>query len=216
MLTNQTGQDTNMKKIIVISIAVFLSLGSTASNAAKCKWLADTVSYSSGEPVRWTRWVRNRAFYTRDNGYATVAGISEGEQKYLGLQVVAPYRIMQTRPTKEDLDATFAIPAGSTLSILMADDSIFELLVPEDIIGAAGLKVEEDSMFEDDAPKSKSNGGYTIESYAIIKFPLDADSFTALTAQKASELRLTANGVNYDYSFGKPVNKIQKVLACIA
>lgn len=206
-----------MKKIIAISIAIFLGLGSTVSNAAKCKWLADTVSYSTGEPVRWTRWVRNRSFYLQGKGYATIAGISEGEQKYLGLQVIAPYRIMATRPTKEDLDATFAIPAGSTLSILMADDSIFELVVPEDIIGTAGLKVEEDSMFEDDGPKANSEGGYTIESYAIIKFPLDADSFTALTAQKASELRLTANGVDYDFSFGKkPVDKIQKVLACVA
>ena len=206
-----------MKKLIAISIAIFLSLGSTVSNAAKCKWLADTVSYSTGEPVRWTRWVRNRTIYRGGMGKAMIAGVSEGEQKYLGLQVIAPDRKMATRPTKEDLDATFAIPAGSTLSILMADDSIFELVVPEDIIGDAGLKVEEDDPFADDGPKAKSNGGYTIESYAIIKFPLDADSFTALTAQKASDLRLTANGVNYDYSFGKkPVNKIQKVLACVA
>ncbi len=217
MHKNQTGQDINMKKLIAISIAVFLGLGSTVSNAAKCKWLADTVSYSTGEPVRWTRWVRNRAFFSLGKGYAAIAGISEGEQKYLGLQVIAPYRIMTTRPTKEDLDATFAIPAGSTLSILMADDSIFELVVPEGIIGDASLKVEEDDMFDDSGPKAKSGGGYTIESYAIIKFPLDAAAFTSLTAQKASDLRLTANGVDYDFSFGKkPVDKIQKVLACVA
>jgi hypothetical protein len=206
-----------MKKLIAISIAIFLSLGSTVSSAAKCKWLADTVSYSTGEPVRWTRWVRNRSFHMGGMGYATIAGISQGEQKYLGLQVIAPDRILATRPTKEDLDATFVIPAGSTLSILMADDSILELVVPEDIIGAAGIKVEEDNMFDDDGPKAKGDGGYTIESYAIIKFPLDADSFTALTAQKASDLRLNANGVDYDFSFGKkPVDKIQKVLACVA
>jgi hypothetical protein len=206
-----------MKKIIAISIAIFLGLGSTVSSAAKCKWLADTVSYSTGEPVRWTRWVRNRAFYMGGMGYAAIAGVSEGEQKYLGLQVIAPDRKMATRPTKEDMDATFVVPAGSTLSILMADDSIFELVVPEDIIGDAGLKVEEGDAFDESGPKANSDGEYTIESYAVIKFPLDADAFAALSTQKASDLRLNANGVDYDFSFGKkPVDKIQKVLACVA
>lgn len=143
-----------MKRLIVISVVILMGFGSTASSAAKCKWLADTVSYRTGEPVRWTRWVRNRAFYVAGAGYAAIAGISEGDQKYLGLQVIAPNQTMRTRPTKADMDAVFVIPAGSILSIAMADNSIFELAVPEDIIGDAVLVITENS-FSDDGPKSK-------------------------------------------------------------
>jgi len=204
-----------MKRLIVMSVAILMIFGFTTSNAAKCKWMTDTVSYRTGEPVRWTRWVRNRAFYVAGAGYAMVAGISEGEQKYLGLQLVAPNQTMPTRPTKADMDAVFVIPAGSILSIAMADNSIFELAVPEDIIGDAALVTAENS-FSDDGPKSKGGSGYVIGSYAVMKFPLDAEALAALSGQKARNLRLNANGKDYEFSFGKkPVNKIQKVLACI-
>ena len=199
--TNPTGQDMNMKGFIVISVAVFMSFGSAVSNAAKCKWLVDTVSYSTGEPVRWTRWIRNRTFLT--NPYAAIAGISEGEGKYLGLQVIGVEQAVTTRPTKDELDAAFIVRAGSTLSILMADDSIYELVATEDIIG--------DADFTAHGPNS-----YTINAFAIVKFPLDADAIAALTAQRASDMRLQANGKDYDFSFGKkPVDKIQKTIVCI-
>lgn len=190
-----------MKKLIVISVVVVLNFGSTVSNAAKCKWETDSVSYSTGEPVLWTRWVRNRIILRPP--YAAIAGISEGEQKYLGLQVIGVNQSVATRPTKEDLDAAFVIPAGSKLSILMADDSIYELVATEEIIGDADFSAQ-------------GADSYTIEAFAVIKFPLDADAIAALTAQRASEMRLHANGKDYDFSFGKkPVDKIQKTIRCI-
>jgi len=213
--TNSEGQDINMNKHMAILVVIVMIFGATAANAAKCKWMTDTVSYRTGEPVRWTRWVRNRAFHSLGKGYAAIAGISEGEQKYLGLQVIAPYRTMNTRPTKADMDATFVIPQGSILAISMADNSIYELVVPEDLIGDAALVTEED-VFADEGPKAKGASGYVIESFAVIKFPLDAEAIAALSAQGARNLRLNANGIDYAFSFGKkPVNKIQKVLDCI-
>jgi len=190
-----------MKRFIVISVILFMSFGSAASYAAKCKWQTDMVSYSTGEPVRWTRWVRNRMILTPP--YAAISGISEGDRKYFGLQVIGVNQKVTTRPTKEELDAAFIIPAGSTLSILMADDSIYELVVTKEIIGDADFTAH-------------GANSYTINAFAIIKFPLDVDSIAALTTQRASDMRLRANGKDYDFSFGKkPVDKIQKAIGCI-
>ncbi len=58
--------------------------------------------------------------------------------------------------------------------------------------------------------------GAVSASHTIIKFPLDADAIAALTAQRASDMRLTVNDKNWDYSFGKnPVDKIEKAINCI-
>ncbi len=190
-----------------------MSFGSAVSSAAKCKWLTDTVSYSTGEPVRWTRWVRNRTILTPP--YAAMAGVSEGDQKYFGLQVIGVEKSLDMRPTKEDLDTLLVIPAGSTLSILLADNSTYELVTTEDVIGDAALKTE-DNDFTDSSPTARGANGYTITAFAITKFPLEMDALAALTAQRASKMKLTANGTDYEFSFGKkPVDKIQKLLVCI-
>lgn len=202
-----------MNRLLVLVAAILVSFTPAAANAAKCKWQVDTVSYSSGDPVRWTRWVRNRTILTRP--YAALAGVSEGEQKYLGLQVIGVQQTLATRPTKEDLDALFLIPAGSTLSILLADNSTFELLSTEDVIGDSDMIVEDD-VFADDGPKAKGENGYAIEAFAILKFPLSGDAIAALTAQDAREMRLHADGKEYEFSFGrKPVGKIKDAIGCI-
>ena len=202
-----------MNRLVVIVVAILVSLVPVAANAAKCKWQVDTVSYSSGDPVRWTRWVRNRTILTKP--YAALAGVSEGGQKYLGLQVIGVRQTLTTRPTKEDLDALFRIPAGSTLSILLADNSTFELISTEDVIGDADVLVEDD-IFADDGPKAKGASGYAIEAFAILKFPLSDEAIAALTAQDAREMRLHADGREYEFSFGKkPVGKVKDAIACV-
>ncbi len=202
-----------MKKLIVISVVLLLSFGPAVSKAAKCKWRTDTVNYRTGEPVRWTRWVRNRTILRPP--YAAIAGVSEGERKFLGLQVIAVEQTLKSRPTKNELDALFVIPAGSKLLISMADGSIYELVSTVDVIGDADMKTEDD-MFADSGPKARGDSGYTISAFGTIKFPLDDDAITALTAQRASEMRLNANGEEYHFSFGKkPVDKIQKTILCI-
>ena len=202
-----------MNKLMLIVAAILVSFAPAAANAAKCKWQVDTVSYSTGDPVRWTRWVRNRTILTKP--YAALSGVSEGEQKYLGLQVIGVGKMLPTRPTKADLDALFRIPAGSTLSILMADNSTFELLSTEDVIGDADMSVDDD-IFEDDGPKSKGANGYAIEAFAILKFPLSDEAVAALTAQDAREMRLLADGKEYEFSFGKkPVGKVKDAIACV-
>lgn len=81
------------------------------------------------------------------------------------------------------------VAEGAKLLILMADDSVVELTAYQRVVGA-----------------SRST---------IIKFELDDDAFAALTAQGTTDIRLSTNSGDHDFSFGKkPMTKMQFVLGC--
>jgi len=190
-----------MKTLSAVLIAVLIALTGTAANAASCKYQVDTVSYASGEKIRWTRWKMNRMFH--QGSYSLISGIEEGDRKYLGVQLVDSSKKVSSRPTKAELDVMMVIPAGAKLSLLMADESIVDLFTEEDVVA--------DSDFTTNTVDS-----YTIESAAIIKFPLSAEAFAALSTQKVMEVRVHTDQRQYDYSFGKKgSDKIQEALGCI-
>ena len=190
-----------MKTFITLLIAVSISCLGTTSYAASCKFQVDTVSYASGEKIRWTRWKMNRAFH--QGSYSLISGIEEGDRKYLGVKMVDSNKKVRTRPTKAELDDMMVIPAGTKLSLLMADESIVDLFTEQDIVA--------DSDFTTD-----SINIYSIESAVIIKFPLSAEAFAALSTQKVMDVRLQTDQRQYDYSFGKKgSDKIQEALGCI-
>ncbi len=192
-----------MKIIITLLVLFAVTFGSTDAWAAKCKYKWETTNYRTGEKIMWTRWVRNRAIVVRDKPFGSVAGVTEGDKKYLSLQLHAPKGRMNSRPSKADLDAALVIPEGAKLSVLMGDGTIYDLFAERHIVGDTSFEV-------------KANDNYSLMSLAIIRFELDAAAFAALNAQKATDLRLHTPGGNYDISFGKkPSDKIQKLLACV-
>ena len=181
--------------------------------AADCKYQWDTNNYRTGEKVVWTRWVINKRMIT--NGvYGLLAGVSEGDKKYLALQTVVFNEYTTVRPTKEDIDSAMVIPDNAKLSILMADGSIFDLFAQSGGVGDTSVTVHGATTDEDFLSDKLS--GYTYNSHAIVKFALDADAIATLNGQLATDMRLHATGKNYDITFGKkPSDKIQEVLACI-
>jgi hypothetical protein len=190
-----------MKTLSAVLIAVLIALTCTAANAASCKYQVDTVSYASGEKIRWTRWKMNRKFHT--GSYSLISGIAEGDRKYLGVQLVDTSKKVTSRPTKAELDAMMVIPAGAKLSLLMADESIVDLFTEEDVVA--------DSDFTTEALDS-----YSIESAAVIKFPLSVEAFAALSAQNVMDVRVHTDQKQFEYSFGKKgSDKIQEALGCI-
>jgi hypothetical protein len=190
-----------MKTLSAVLIAVLIALTGTAANAASCKYQVDTVSYASGETIRWTRWKMNRTFHT--GSYSLISGIEEGDRKFLGVQLVDTSKKASSRPTKAELDVMMVIPAGAKLSLVMADESIVELFTEQDVVA--------DSDFTTNAVDS-----YSIESAAVIKFPLSAEAFAALSTQKVMDVRVHTEQRQYDYSFGKKgSDKIQEALGCI-
>ncbi|MFZ9023043.1 MAG: hypothetical protein ACO2ZA_08145 [Litorivicinaceae bacterium] len=193
-----------MKKTISLLILVAALFGGTGVWAADCKYKWETANYRTGEKVLWTKWIMNRAFYTEDKPYGLVAGVAEGDKKYLGLQLRSPEVRLDHRPSKAEIDAAMVIPEGAKLSVLFGDGTIYDLFAERQVIG--------DTSF-----KAHANNKYSLESRAIVRFALDAAAFAALSGQKATDLRLHTPARNYDISFGKkPSDKIQKSLACIA
>ena len=192
-----------MSKFFQAGIVVSLIFGCGAAHAAKCKYETDTTNAITNEKVQWTKWSHFKLFNTA-NGY--LAGVVEGDRKYLAIQVVS-YEWRPDRPSKEDLDSAVIIPAGATLLVLLADESVVELHAENEVIG--------DSEFF--VPRSWKNGAddYQVQTYTVVKYPLNDFALSALLAQGANDLRMEASDGDHDYSFGdKPVDKIQKVLGC--
>ena len=192
-----------MRSTIVLLFLITASFGSAEVRAASCKYKWDTTNYRTGEKVMWTRWIMNRAFYTQGAAYALIAGVSEGDKKYLGLQLMSPEERSRTRPTKAELDLAMVIPERAKLSILLADGTTYELFAERRVVGDTSFTVN-------------SRDSYSLLSQSIVRFELDAAALTALGGQRATDLRLHTPDRNYDISFGKkPSDKIQKALACI-
>ena len=192
-----------MKKLITLLVLIAASLVSTDAWAAKCKYKWETTNYRTGEKVLWTNWIMNRAFYTVGNIYGFVAGVSEGDKKYLSLQIRSPAGRLNHRPSKAEIDAAMVIPEGAKLSVLLGDGTIYDLFAERHIVG--------DTKFI-----AHAHDSYSLNSLAIIRFELDPAALAALNGQKATDLRLHTPNRNYDISFGKkPSDKIQKSLACV-
>jgi len=192
-----------MKTFITFLILIAVSFGSTDAWAAKCKYKWETTNYRTGEKLLWTTWIMNRAFYTPDKPYGFVAGVSEGDRKYLSVQIRSPEIRLNHRPSKAEIDAAMVIPEGAKLYVLLGDVTIYDLFAERHIVG--------DTSFT-----ANANNNYLLNSLAIIRFELDAAAIAALNGQRATDLRLHTPGRNYDISFGKkPSDKIQKSLACV-
>ena len=191
-----------MKSLITLLIATTTLFASTDVWAAKCKYRWDTINYRTGEKVRWTGWTMNRMVIMPNT--PLMSAIVEGDKMFLGLQVASSGKgASSTRPTKQDIDTAMLIPEGAKLSLLMEDESIYDLFAERDVVGDTGMHV-------------KARDKYTFWSTAIVRFPLDAAAMAALSAQKVKDLRLHTPERNYDFSFGKkPSDKLQRALACI-
>lgn len=202
-----------MKILTTLLAATLVLFSASDSRAADCKYQWDTTNYRTGEKVLWSRWVQNKRIIST-GGYGLLAGVSEGGRKYLALQVVALNEHTNVRPTKEDIDAQMVIPDNAKLSILMADGTIFDLFAESGVIGDTSFIVHGSNADPDFGNDDLS--GYTYNSYATVKFPLNDAAIATLNAQLATDMRLHATGKNYDITFGKkPSDKIQEVLACI-
>ena len=183
---------------IVLAAAMMFSVEAAS---AKCKFQTDVLNVFTNEQIRWTNWDSFRLSITMGN-YVVVNGISEGERKYLGLRLQVTKQ-QPDRPTKHDLDNAFVVPEGAKLLLRMADDSIIELHTDEEVVG--------DSDFG-----MNNNGVYTITSEPVVKYPLDTDSMSALTAQRVKQIRLSTTDRDIDFEFGKKGSKkMQEALLCI-
>ncbi|MDH3351708.1 MAG: hypothetical protein OEM51_09175 [Gammaproteobacteria bacterium] len=185
---------------IAMSCATVLMFAASAASA-KCKFQTDMPSIVTGEHIRWTDWTTfSLAITTTD--YALATGISEGERKYVGLQLHTVTTI--PRPaSKQDLDNAVVIPAGADVFFLMADESVIKVTTDQAITG--------DSDFVMHNAKR-----YDIVTNTIVKAPLTTEELRVLTAQRVKRIRVSTTSGDLDFEFGKKGSKkMQSVLECI-
>jgi hypothetical protein len=202
-----------MKRLMTVLTMVLAFSSAETSWAADCKYQWDTNNYRTGEKVLWTRWVMNKRMITT-GVHGLLAGVLEGDQRYLALQTFSVVEHSDQRPTKADIDSAMVIPDNAKLSILMADGTTFDLFAEHGVTGDTSIIVN--GSEPDDHFVMGRRSGYTYSSNATVKFALDDDMIATLKAQRATDMRLHSPGKNYDITFGsKPSDKIQDVIACI-
>jgi hypothetical protein len=191
---------TDIKKVIVLSLALPVLFAAMTASAAKCKFQTDTVNVFTDEKIRWTQWISFKFVIKPDHVFMNA--ISEGDRMYFGLRVHSRESQIE-RPTKDDLDNTLLIPAAAKLSILMADDSILELHTDNQVVGDSGFRLLD-------------SGDYRITSEAVIKYSLNDYTLDILTTQRVKQLRLQTSKSDMEFDLSKRgTDKHQGPLACI-
>ncbi len=105
---------TDIKKVIVLSLALPVLFAAMTASAAKCKFQTDTVNVFTDEKIRWTQWISFKFVIKPDHVFMNA--ISEGDRMYFGLRVHSRESQIE-RPTKDDLDNTLLIPAAANQQI---------------------------------------------------------------------------------------------------
>ena len=207
-----------MKVVIAISVAFLLILGSNTADAAKCKYIApNTEMIVLGKkeqqrllnsPTRWTRWKSFRSFGNQLENHGWLNGMVDGDKRFLGLKVVLVEKV-KVKPKPYELQGRASIPAGASLLVLMADESIIELKADAAVQGNSKVTYS-------GPPDNPDTSTPYVDTQLIVRYELDADTLAALKAQPATDIRVATGEGDVDFSFGKkPTDRIQEALGCI-
>jgi hypothetical protein len=183
-----------MRIIFALFLVIPLLLGSQGADAADCKYRApfygNTVVLGKKEqerllaaPERWTPWKSFRTWGNQAENHGWTNGIVDGDKKYLGLKL----NLVEIREGA-------SITEGAPLWLLMADDSVIELVA--------------DAEFAD-KPES---------TQIFARYELNEETHAALVAQGLTDIRVTTSVGEIDFVLGKkkkPSDKIQESLGCI-
>jgi hypothetical protein len=106
------------------------------------------------------------------------------------------------------LQDVIVVLEGAPLLILMADDSIVELIATHDVRKSAYSLAPEDHDFDTDK--------YTVRAAANIEYALPPEAIAALKSQNATDLRITAANRSFDIEVNKKsFEDFQNAFACM-
>lgn len=174
-------------KQIVVTLLILIAQLMAGAYAAECKIDRVVVDSFTKERTVFTqkRMLTNRVagFVGRvwnDNASEVlVRAISEGEKKYIALEV----RLLKTfssPPTDEDLREALNVKEGAKLLVLMDDDSVVKLYADRDTRAKAGYEVDVD-------------GNYGVDARVTVLYGLDEETADALTRREAMVIRVAAD-----------------------
>lgn len=202
-----------MKKTILWLITTSMLIAGSGAHAAKCKFRQDSVDKFTKVRTLLTKWDQLDSLFgglsKRPNnvyaGYVS-AGLKSDEIILLvNFQLVSESRLA---PAKYLLKDTIVAPEGSRLLVMMADESIVELLSDQTVRVNAELSW----------PGTGGNASdkFSMKSDATISYTLDADTLAALSSQDATTVRVETADPYYDIRIHKKsFGDIRKAIACI-
>jgi hypothetical protein len=169
---------------------------STGANAEKCNYAANEVDPFTGIKTLQTKWDQLTSTWMADSreidGWISVRAV-DGKA---ALWVKLDYSIKTTKePAYGSLRDAIVIQEGAPLLILMADDSIIEL--------TATHEVRKDAYSVAPWEQSANTDKFVVRAVASIEYALPAEAITALKAQHATDIRITAANRNYDVEIHK-------------
>jgi hypothetical protein len=202
-----------MKKFILAATAMSMMASPSAANSSKCKYEKDEIDASSQVNTLATKW--NVISRTLDVFITTrvvrVSAVTQGDDDYLDIKFEDTV-LLGYAPYEDELRDWFVVPQEAPLMILMVDGTIVELAAHRKV-SAASWSVSADTQ---DSDGGTDKVRHEINSKATIRYPLDAESFSALTSQGATRVRLSTQDKHFEFDVDKKsVNDFQHALHCL-
>ena len=180
-----------MKPLIVLAITTLMLAASPAANAASCKFKQNKVDDFTQQrliKVDWvdmTSWTSSKFKRTiGDRKDIEIAAESAGGRSLLKFRLKLSDAV-RNPPTERDLYNALYVPAGSSLEIVMADESIIELIVDEEVRGTNRAKYDD--------------GSWVVTSKFTVRYPVDDALAKRLTQEDIVYLRVAARSYKYDF-----------------
>jgi len=206
-----------MKQLIALSIAFSLFATNAHAGSDSCKYKKNKLDDFTGERLVKVDWVDmtgwasstfNRTIGGRKD--IEVAAESTGGRSLLKFRLKVSDAV-KNQPRESDLHSALYVPAGSPLEFTMADESIIQLIVDEDVRGKSRAKYDD--------------GWFVVTSKFTVRYPLDAELAERVLNEDSVYLRLGARSHKYDFVTDKGTiefninNKAQqalkKVVGCL-
>ena len=189
---------------------ILIIVATPVAHADKCKYEKNQIDDFTGEKIIATK---SELFHTAVGvtGFAEAAGITEGDRSFLAIRTKKE-EILAYDLYGDELRNWFVVPKGARLLILLADDTVIELAADKEVTGVSRSYSANSQLTE----SSELEIRHKIKTTAVIRYPLDASSYAALTGQPAAHVRMSSNSGDHDFKIHKKLtDEIQKVLLCL-
>lgn len=198
-----------MKKPVLLIFITTLMLGYQDADAAKCKFSEDSVDPFTKVKTRTTKFDQLTSSWMamqRELDASIAVNSVDGE---LQLWVKLDYtRRTELGPSDYEMLDTIAVLKDAPLFIMMADETIVTLHAMEEVTQNAHSIAPEDHGYE--------TSEFTVAAVATIRYSLNPDTSAALSAQYATNIRITAEDRNFDIEIHKKsIEDFQNAMRCI-
>lgn len=198
-----------MKGLILSATAVTLLSANPIANASDCKYEKNEVDLFTKERLVTTEWAGFASYYNQGNEaiFASVSAITEGNQDYLALRIQVTVTLGYDLDD-DDLREFLLFPEGANLLVLMADGSTVNLHAQKEVTATTRSTAVHSRSYQGAPYKIR----FAVNSNAIVRYALDADTSAALSEQESTHVKLSTRDKEYDFSVH---GHIRRAISCL-